>query len=73
MSLKNTGGKHYLSILIPKDCIGIFSSMITSSAFETTFIKTANEEFLQYIDSFYEELKKHTVKELYDRTIQNMQ
>ena len=47
--------------------------MITSSAFETTFIKTANEEFLQYIDSFYEELKKHTVKELYDRTIQNMQ
>ena len=43
------------------------------SSFETTFIKTANEDFLQYIVSFYEELKKHTVKELYDRTIQNMQ
>lgn len=44
-----------------------------ASPFESTFIKTANEEFLQYINSFYEELKKHTVKELYDKTIKNIQ
>ncbi len=55
----------FISVTEKEDSILKFYDLHTNSSFENNIIKVSNSLFETYIDTFYQQLKSHTLDELY--------
>lgn len=56
----------FISVTEKEDSILKFYDLPTNSTFETNIIQVSNALFDNYIDSFYQQLKAHTLDEIYN-------